>query len=98
MATAKKNVIPGLYGELILLYSVAAMTVREIEEDNTQLINDLYRLLKKYAAIRTLMGDLKSEYINAKNFPIIPRYSMLKSMIKDVMRDPNYMEVCHENT
>ncbi|CAM1332025.1 Uncharacterised protein g10749 [Pycnogonum litorale] len=75
-----------------------AMSVREIEEDNTQLINDLYRLLKKYAALRTLMGGLKSEYVNSKNYPAIPRYTMLKDMIKDVLRDPTYMEVCHENS
>ena len=25
------------------------------------------------------------------------RYNMLKDMIKGVLRDPNYMEVCHED-
>jgi len=34
--------------------------------------------------------------MNSKVYPIVPRYSMLKDMIKTAMRDPNYMEVCHE--
>ncbi|GIY20630.1 hypothetical protein CEXT_577451 [Caerostris extrusa] len=30
-------------------------------------------------------------------YPIFPEfYNMLKDMIKDVLRDPSYMEVCHE--
>lgn len=38
----------------------------------------------------------QSEYGNSKIYPIFPRYSMLKDMIKDIMHDPDYMEVCHE--
>ena len=34
--------------------------------------------------------------MSSKVYPIIPRYAMLKDMVKTVMRDPNYMEVCHE--
>lgn len=39
---------------------------------------------------------LQDSYMNSKVYPIIPRYKMLKDMIKSAMRDPNYMEVCHE--
>lgn len=36
------------------------------------------------------------DYGNSKLYPIFPRYTMLKDMIKDIMHDPDYMEVCHE--
>lgn len=39
---------------------------------------------------------LQDNYVNSKFYPIIPRYTLLKDMIKTAMRDPNYMEVCHE--
>lgn len=74
------------------------MTTAQVETENTQMTNDLYRLLKKYLGLRAVIRELKNEYSNSKYFPIIPRYSMLKEMIKDVMRDPDYMEVCHEVT
>ncbi|GAB6020817.1 hypothetical protein CHUAL_003473 [Chamberlinius hualienensis] len=73
------------------------MTGAAIDTENTQLINDLYRLLKKYTALRNLMKELKQDYHESKSYPIIPRYTMLKDMIKDITRDPDYMEVCHED-
>lgn len=93
------------------------MTTVIIEQENTQMINDLYRLLKKYSGLRNLIRNLKvkylcncfkwkviytfvfvaqTEYGDSKLYPIIPRYSMLKDMIKDIMHNPDYMEVCHE--
>lgn len=78
-------------------YRFDEMNCAEIENENTLLINDLYRLLKKYLGLRTLMKELKVDYMDSKAYPIVPRYTMLKDMIKDVMRDPDYMEVCHEN-
>ncbi|EDS39376.1 conserved hypothetical protein [Culex quinquefasciatus] len=72
------------------------MTTAQVEQENTQMINDLYRLLKKYTGLRNLIRELKSEYGNSKIYPIFPRYTMLKDMIKDIMHDPDYMEVCHE--
>ncbi|KAI5637460.1 hypothetical protein NE865_09891 [Phthorimaea operculella] len=72
------------------------MTTSQIEAENTQMTNDLYRLLKKYSGLRNLIRMLKSEYMSTKMYPMIPRYTMLKDMIKDIMHDPDYMEVCHE--
>nr|CAH7722562.1 unnamed protein product [Callosobruchus chinensis] len=54
--------------------------------------NDLYRLLKKYSGLRNLIRQLKTEYTNAKIYPMVVRYSMLKDMIKDIMLHPDYME------
>jgi len=38
----------------------------------------------------------QTEYMSSKMFPMFPRYTILKDMIKDIMHDPDYMEVCHE--
>lgn len=73
------------------------MTSAELDVENTQQTNDMYRLLKKYIALRNLMKELKQDYQDSKSYPLIPRYTMLKDMIKDVTRDPDYMEVCHED-
>lgn len=35
------------------------MTTVIIEQENTQMINDLYRLLKKYSGLRNLIRQLK---------------------------------------
>ncbi|CAG9857573.1 unnamed protein product [Phyllotreta striolata] len=72
------------------------MTTSQIDVENTQMTNDLYRLLKKYSGLRNLIRQLKTEYTNAKLYPMVLRYSMLKDMIKDIMLHPDYMEVCHE--
>ncbi|XP_030755605.1 uncharacterized protein LOC115881978 [Sitophilus oryzae] len=72
------------------------MTSSQIDAENTQMTNDLYRLLKKYSGLRNLIRQLKTEYSNAKYYPMVIRYSMLKDMIKDIMLHPDYMEVCHE--
>jgi len=43
-----------------------------------------------------LVFPLQEEYGSSKMYPIFPRYTMLKDMIKGIMHDPDYMEVCHE--
>lgn len=35
------------------------MTISQIEAENTQMTNDLYRLLKKYSGLRNLIRELK---------------------------------------
>ncbi|XP_015603858.1 uncharacterized protein LOC107271865 [Cephus cinctus] len=72
------------------------MITAQIEAENTQMTNDLYRLLKKYSGLRNLIRDLKEEYNSSKVYPMFPRYTILKDMIKDIMHNPDYMEVCHE--
>ncbi|XP_029343022.1 uncharacterized protein LOC100161256 isoform X2 [Acyrthosiphon pisum] len=72
------------------------MTTAQIEAENTQMTNDLYRLLKKYTGLRNLIRELKVEYVNSKVYPIFPRYNILKDLIKDIMHHQEYMEVCHE--
>ncbi|XP_014254498.1 uncharacterized protein LOC106669491 [Cimex lectularius] len=79
-----------------LLERLSYMATAQIEAENTQLTNDLYRLLKKYSGLRNIIRELKTEYVNSKVYPIFPRYTILKDLIKDIMHNPDYMEVCHE--
>lgn len=46
--------------------------------------------------IKKLFFPFQTEYMNSKVYPIFPRYTILKDMIKDIMHNPDYMEVCHE--
>lgn len=48
-------------------YSFSDMTIAQIEAENTQLTNDLYRLLKKYSGLRNLIRELKVSKYLAKN-------------------------------
>lgn len=38
------------------------MPTAQIEIENTQMINDLYRLLKKYSGLRNLIRELKVRF------------------------------------
>lgn len=42
------------------------MTTSQIEAENTQMTNDLYRLLKKYTGLRNLIRELKVKYISVE--------------------------------
>lgn len=42
-----------------LISICTGMTTAQIEAENTQMTNDLYRLLKKYTGLRNLIRDLK---------------------------------------
>ncbi|BES87287.1 Hypothetical protein NTJ_00093 [Nesidiocoris tenuis] len=79
-----------------LLERLSYMNTAQIEAENTQMTNDLYRLLKKYTGLRNIIRELRTEYLNSKVYPIFPRYTILKDLIKDIMHNPDYMEVCHE--
>lgn len=43
------------------------MTTQQIEHENTQMINDLYRLLKKYQGLRNLIRELKVSDCDGQN-------------------------------
>lgn len=42
-----------------LVLGVSDMTTSQIDAENTQMTNDLYRLLKKYSGLRNLIRQLK---------------------------------------
>lgn len=44
---------------LLKYWHISDMTTAQIEAENTQMTNDLYRLLKKYSGLRNLIRELK---------------------------------------
>lgn len=67
-AAEKRERMERLEGECAVLHVIifvirsllfTVMTTAQIEHENTQLINDLYRLLKKYLGLRHLIRVLK---------------------------------------
>lgn len=44
--------------------NITDMTTAQIEAENTQMTNDLYRLLKKYTGLRNLIRELKVNNCN----------------------------------
>ncbi|XP_059097351.1 uncharacterized protein LOC131891732 [Tigriopus californicus] len=79
------------------LEKVNEMTSMQLQEENVVLFNNLYRLLKKYVAIRQIIKTLSNEYADSKLYPMFPRYNLLKDMIKEVTHHPDYMEHRHES-
>lgn len=47
------------YFQLLNWLGVSDMTTSQIDAENTQMTNDLYRLLKKYSGLRNLIRQLK---------------------------------------
>eukprot|EP00090_Calanus_glacialis_P007201 TRINITY_DN15664_c0_g1_i1.p1 TRINITY_DN15664_c0_g1~~TRINITY_DN15664_c0_g1_i1.p1 ORF type:complete len:245 (-),score=60.83 TRINITY_DN15664_c0_g1_i1:15-749(-) len=74
------------------------LTSKQVSDENTVLVNDLYRLIKKYQAIRNIVRTLVKDYNESKIYPIIPRYILLRDMVKDATHHPDYKEYCHEAT
>lgn len=48
-----------VYMRTLYPFVCTGMTTAQIEAENTQMTNDLYRLLKKYTGLRNLIRDLK---------------------------------------
>jgi len=78
--------------------SLIEFTSKQVSDDNALLVSDLYKLIKKYQAIRTIVRILVKEYNDSKLYPIIPRYILLRDMVKDATHHPDYKEYCHEAT
>jgi hypothetical protein len=66
-----------------------------INQENEILHSDLYQMAKRYTALRRLINTLHHEYNSSKSYPFFPRYSLLKSMIMDLKRNPAFIEVLH---
>lgn len=76
---------------------VNEMTSKQVSDDNEAMSNTMYKLLKKYQAVRQIVKTLHGNYDSSKIYPIFPRYNLLKEMIKDVTHHPDYMEHRHES-
>ncbi|KHN86747.1 hypothetical protein Tcan_07015 [Toxocara canis] len=81
-----------------LFESIKKMSTSELRKECDQMYLDLYKLIKKYLGLRKIVKDLYSEYRASRFLPMVPRYALLKTMIKNVLRAPEFAEVCHEST
>uniref|UniRef100_A0A915K6X9 Uncharacterized protein n=1 Tax=Romanomermis culicivorax TaxID=13658 RepID=A0A915K6X9_ROMCU len=82
--------------DALLLEQVKSKSTDELRKENTALQNEFYKLLRKYCGLKALATQMRIDFESTRLYPIIPRYSMLKHMIKSALRSPTFMEVCHE--
>ncbi|KAK0398772.1 hypothetical protein QR680_002748 [Steinernema hermaphroditum] len=79
-----------------LITAVKAKTTDELRKECDRLYIEIYKLLKKYQGLRKELQELSKSYHETRFYPIVPRYIMLKSMIKRALRAPAFAEICHE--
>lgn len=72
------------------------MSTDGLRKECDQLYRELYKLIRKYQNLRSTLQDLADAYQDSRFFPILPRYYLLKNMIKRVLRAPAFAEICHE--
>ncbi|CAB3409356.1 unnamed protein product [Caenorhabditis bovis] len=89
---SESNVDTALYD------SIKSRKGDDLVKDCENLYSQLYRLIKKYLGLRRLIKDLHDKYEATRMFPIVPRYGMLKNMIKATLRAPEFADICHEQT
>lgn len=97
ISSRRRHPLPCLRFGLWFCLRDVELSIPEIVEENNETTNEVYRLLKKYNNIRNTVRELKVSYMDAKLYPFLPRYIMLKDMVKGVLRHPSYMEVCQED-
>lgn len=73
------------------------MTTSQIDAENTQMTNDLYRLLKKYSGLRNLIRQLKV----TKKKTFSTQHILLKHITFPTYQTPclqckNVFSICHE--
>lgn len=68
----KRCTLPNLkIQKRLLIFVFTDMNTAQIEAENTQMTNDLYRLLKKYTGLRNLIRELKVSLSHISNYLII---------------------------
>ncbi|OZC10586.1 hypothetical protein X798_02335 [Onchocerca flexuosa] len=72
------------------------LSTNDLQNECDRMFIALYRLLRKYLKLREILKELKSDFHSSRFLPIVPRYSLLKSMIKSVIREPAFVEIYHE--
>ncbi|VDO28309.1 unnamed protein product [Heligmosomoides polygyrus] len=81
-----------------LLSSTMMGRTVETRKEAENLYVQLYKLIRKYQGLRKIVKDLHDKYDASRLYPIIPRYPILKKMIKSVLRAPEFADICHEQT
>ncbi|CAI4228343.1 unnamed protein product [Auanema sp. JU1783] len=78
--------------------SIKARKTDELTKDCEMMYSSLYKLIKKYLGLRRIVKELSNRYDTTRIYPIVPRYAMLKKMIKSALRSSEFADICHEQT
>uniref|UniRef100_A0A7E4UZB7 GED domain-containing protein n=1 Tax=Panagrellus redivivus TaxID=6233 RepID=A0A7E4UZB7_PANRE len=68
----------------------------DLRRECDRLYTELFKLIRKYLGLRRVVQELTSSFQDSRFYPIVPRYPLLKTMIKRVLRAPAFSEICHE--
>ncbi|EJW80744.1 hypothetical protein WUBG_08347 [Wuchereria bancrofti] len=82
--------------ETIMFETKRSLSANNLRIECDRMYITLYRLLRKYLKLREILKELNSNFRSSRFLPIIPRYNLLKSMIKNVIREPTFVEIYHE--
>uniref|UniRef100_A0A915DDY2 Uncharacterized protein n=1 Tax=Ditylenchus dipsaci TaxID=166011 RepID=A0A915DDY2_9BILA len=75
---------------------IRGKTTEDLRKECDRHYTDLYKLIHKYHGLRCVVQELSGSFQDTKYYPIVPRYPLLKTMIKRVLRAPAFAEICHE--
>ncbi|KAL7071072.1 hypothetical protein ACQ4LE_009968 [Meloidogyne hapla] len=78
-----------------LLNTLRMKTTEDLRNLMNQLSTELYRLIHKYLTLRTAVKDLSRAYQHTRYYPLVPRYNLLKAMIKRIIRSSPISEDDH---
>uniref|UniRef100_A0A1I7X877 GED domain-containing protein n=1 Tax=Heterorhabditis bacteriophora TaxID=37862 RepID=A0A1I7X877_HETBA len=78
--------------------SIKSRKTEELQRDCETMYTLLYKLIRKYQGLRRIIKDLHDKYDATRMYPIVPRYPILKKMIKSALRAPEFADICHEQT
>ncbi|KAH7678302.1 Protein F59B8.1 a, partial [Aphelenchoides avenae] len=79
-----------------LFETIRGKPTDELRKECDRLYIELYKLIRKYQGLRDVVHELTESFQDTRFYPIVPRYPILKTMIKRVLRAPAYAEICHE--
>jgi len=79
-----------------LYEQIRGKSTEELRKECDRLYSELYKLIRKYLGLRKVVQELTESFQDTRFYPIVPRYPLLKTMIKRVLRAPAFAEICHE--
>nr|CAD2177594.1 unnamed protein product [Meloidogyne enterolobii] len=78
--------------EVSICNLLRAKSLEDLNEIYAQLSIELYKIINKYLGLRLAIHELSKAYKHTRYYPLIPRYNLLKAMIKKILRTPTVLE------
>ncbi|KAI6221838.1 hypothetical protein M3Y99_01530400 [Aphelenchoides fujianensis] len=79
-----------------LYETIRSKSTEQLRRECDLLFTELFKLIRKYQNLRVCVQELTVSYQHSRFLPIVPRFVLLKAMIKRVLRAPAFAEICHE--